>query len=1099
MEEINLDHNYFKFVPSPDYVPTNLSYMQDHAYCLPKMADVPSSVSHEAASDPSQLPSKSPVGAPKMTDVPSSASHETASGPSQLPSKSPVGVKKRSSNGCSAINCTNRSGISVDDRTKKTIRMHCFPLKDKQRCLKWITNVRRADLNLGNVKNLRICSIHFEREMYNNREDISSSSLTDYAAPTIISCPNPPKRYAMKRKLPTRNPYIKKGNLLSVKNESIPIHSSFPSTSKVDSLVNPSPIWNDSVDAMFEPSLNENCSTLPKYSVTKDSVGDNSDFSVGLEETVKDTTMECNVDIENHILNNPELDHLKKSYDDQMSYMKQQLQKEMNDKLRESNEKYLKIKLDNQKIKSEHEKIKIEHDNLKKSYALAITKYQKTNKKLNRQYKKVQAMKDQKKTGDLIFRTSLDRARNTNVEQLLDKLPTLPASLINIMLKQAKKVNWKASDPKVMELSLSIYFRSPSAYKVLRAAGFTLPHPNTLRNRFKVVFSKGAGMCPSLLKMLKLRAQMLSGHQTFVTLSLDGMSVSPALRYRREIDTVVGFEDFGPFGNSGKVANQGVVLMVRGLTERWKQIVGYYLCYHNLSYEVLSQIIEDAVLRITELGLTVSALVLDQESTQWSFTKKVGVSENRPYFESNQVRIHVVPDPPHLIKGLRNHFKDKDITYTIDGVQKIAKFKFIRDMYNIDCTLPIRAACKLKDEHFSLPRGRKMKVILACQIFSHSVASAIRKYINSNQLPIDAEETAAFVDMVNSAWDFIDSNNLNHPGHKKPIRAKTIDNDLERFDYFYNFFKSFSFKNINQCAFHAGWCLAFKSLKSLCKHLMKDNKELEYLCLRKCNQDHVENLHAQIRSKNGFNDHPTSEGYITALRCLACSSSLTELLDATISSGANCLPDEENGCNSTTNFAVQCQSLDHPADHISVTFDFDTTIEYLCDELPDNSNDIVDYIAGSIIRALNKTKSRFNICEKCIELTHTKDNVPLSSNETPSLTVLKEYKQGALIHVSQPVSQICNTFEKHFRKCKVNGWLPPYPKKIIVESYIRNQQTLINQLNMDCEEGHGSNLVQAILESYCKIRIFQEVKLKNQALRDMKRGAELNKDKKLNM
>ena len=98
--------------------------------------------------------------------------------------------------------------------------------------------------------------------------------------------------------------------------------------------------------------------------------------------------MECTVDIEHTILNNPELDHLKKSYDDQISNMKQQLEKEMNDKLRESNEKHLKIKLDDHKIKSEHEKIKFEHDNLKKSYALAITKYQKTNKKLYRQLKK---------------------------------------------------------------------------------------------------------------------------------------------------------------------------------------------------------------------------------------------------------------------------------------------------------------------------------------------------------------------------------------------------------------------------------------------------------------------------------------------------------------------------------------------------------------------------------------------------------------------------------------------------------------------------------------------------------------------------------------
>jgi len=55
----------------------------------------------------------------------------------------------------------------------------------------------------------------------------------------------------------------------------------------------------------------------------------------------------------------------------------------------------------------------------------------------------------------------------------------------------------------------------------------------------------------------------------------------------------------------------------------------------------------------------------------------------------------------------------------------------------------------------------------------------------------------------------------------------------------------------------------------------------------------VENLHSQIRGYNGFNDHPTPESYINALRCLSCSSSTTELLDKTISAGANCLADGE--------------------------------------------------------------------------------------------------------------------------------------------------------------------------------------------------------------
>ena len=66
------------------------------------------------------------------------------------------------------------------------------------------------------------------------------------------------------------------------------------------------------------------------------------------------------------------------------------------------------------------------------------------------------------------------------------------------------------------------------------------------------------------------------------------------------------------------------------------------------------------------------------------------------------------------------------------------------------------------------------------------------------------------------------------------------------------------------------------------------------MCLRKCNQDHVENLHSQIRIYNGFNDHPTAEGYINPLRCLASSSSICELLDKTILSGANCQPDDEH-------------------------------------------------------------------------------------------------------------------------------------------------------------------------------------------------------------
>ena len=71
------------------------------------------------------------------------------------------------------------------------------------RCQKWIVNLRRADLSLHNVKFKRVCSIHFEEKTYCNPGDISTSHLLPTAAPTMITCPNPPRMLAGNRKPPT--------------------------------------------------------------------------------------------------------------------------------------------------------------------------------------------------------------------------------------------------------------------------------------------------------------------------------------------------------------------------------------------------------------------------------------------------------------------------------------------------------------------------------------------------------------------------------------------------------------------------------------------------------------------------------------------------------------------------------------------------------------------------------------------------------------------------------------------------------------------------------------------------------------------------------
>ena len=68
-------------------------------------------------------------------------------------------------------------------------------------------------------------------------------------------------------------------------------------------------------------------------------------------------------------------------------------------------------------------------------------------------------------------------------------------------------------------------------------------------------------------------------------------------------------------------------------------------------------------------------------------------------------------------------------------------------------------------------------------------------------------------------------------------------------------------------------------MKNICKKLLVDDKVMDFLALRRLNQDHVENLHALIRSAHGPNDHPKAHKYVSAIRKLACNALISELFD----------------------------------------------------------------------------------------------------------------------------------------------------------------------------------------------------------------------------
>ena len=72
------------------------------------------------------------------------------------------------------------------------------------RCSKWLVNIRRADLNLKNIKSKQVCSVHFEQNAYNCPSDTLNCKLLPTAIPTIVQCPNPPKPITTKRPPPKK-------------------------------------------------------------------------------------------------------------------------------------------------------------------------------------------------------------------------------------------------------------------------------------------------------------------------------------------------------------------------------------------------------------------------------------------------------------------------------------------------------------------------------------------------------------------------------------------------------------------------------------------------------------------------------------------------------------------------------------------------------------------------------------------------------------------------------------------------------------------------------------------------------------------------------
>jgi len=222
-------------------------------------------------------------------------------------------------------------------------------------------------------------------------------------------------------------------------------------------------------------------------------------------------------------------------------------------------------------------------------------------------------------------------------------------------------VRWNCKE---IETALAIYHKSPAAYRFMRdQLHLGLPAISSLKKRTKHIMQQ-TGPCPTILASLRQMLLSMRPEDRMATLSLDGMHLTSSLRYEAHRDHYTGFEDVGKQGRTTKIADEGVVVMLRGIHTNWKQPIAHYFCNHSVKQDRFYGIIDECLIAAHNCGVQVVALVCDQETTQWALLKKM-VSVEKPYFDHPVTgkSIYVIIDVPHCLKNTRNNLMKYDIEF----------------------------------------------------------------------------------------------------------------------------------------------------------------------------------------------------------------------------------------------------------------------------------------------------------------------------------------------------------------------------------------------------------------------------------------------------
>ncbi|XP_041918310.1 uncharacterized protein LOC121682290 isoform X1 [Alosa sapidissima] len=407
---------------------------------------------------------------------------------------------------------------------------------------------------------------------------------------------------------------------------------------------------------------------------------------------------------------------------------------------------------------------------------------------------------------------------------------------------------------KQKDLAIRLYHHSPACYLELKNT-FQLPAPVTLiRHLMDSLGSFEPGFLHGVLAKLKAKAETMAKEEKNCAIVIDEMAIKNQLDYNRKLDCIDGLAE------GGKMATRATVFVVRAINGKWKQAIGYFLSMSTMAGEEIAAKLRETVAYLESSGLNVKCVVCGQGPTNEEAMRILGASldinEDGDVSHCIDIdkKIPLIFDVPHLVKSIRNNLKQHPIN--IQGNE--VSWKYLQDFYIKDRKGVIRLAPKLTASHIYLPPSSNIRVNLATQIFSHSVAAGMQTMVLQHQLQKDALHTAKFAEDMDRLFDVLNSRMKDSKWWRRPLGT-----DSNRLDYLQNcisWIKSWKFGSTRPPPCRTGLVLSIRSILKLYQELMCEG--VKYLCTSTLNKDYLENL---FSGKGGQQIYPTVRELATAL------------------------------------------------------------------------------------------------------------------------------------------------------------------------------------------------------------------------------------------